>query len=312
MGYIARAIFLIFIPQLLMPEEKADVDPADIKGLPLDSKDINQSGEPQGRAALRRGLGLQEEDTTDDENLEEEEEEEEDDDKPPQREKKKDKPDDESGRKKSKKPPEGAEKDPNELGENYESFVQRNAEEAYAVALNRAKNEEDYLAKLVASKDPIDQRLAKKLIEKHDFGAKSVDEYRKNLRNKEIGDDPLKLQLAEMNDRLERMENGSNERSWTQWKKENAVSGKASEIADDIHKRYPDMPEGEVMELVKGKLGGSFRAPQKPSHSTVFGGDGTSQEDSEPVQNARLVKSLLPNYKKTAKFAKKYLQELRR
>src|SRR3990167_3998342 len=216
-----------------MPPEKADIDPADVKGLPLDPKDINQSGEPQGRAALRRGLGLsKDEDTTedDDDDLDDEDDEDlEDDDEKPSQRKKKDEDDDESGRKKSKKLPKGAEKDPNDLGENYESFVQRNAEEAYAIALHRAKEEDGYLDKLVASKDPIDQRLAKKLIEKHDFGAKSVDEYRKNLRAKDIGDDPLKLQLAEMNDRLERMEGSSNERSWNQWKKENAVNGKAAE-----------------------------------------------------------------------------------
>src|SRR3990167_741034 len=208
-----------------MPPEKADIDPADVKGLPLDPKDINQSGEPQGRAALRRGLGLsKDEDTTedDDDDLDDEDDEDlEDDDEKPSQRKKKDEDDDESGRKKSKKLPKGAEKDPNDLGENYESFVQRNAEEAYAIALHRAKEEDGYLDKLVASKDPIDQRLAKK-----------------------------------------RMEGSSNERSWNQWKKENAVNGKAAEIADDIHARYPDMPEGEVMEFVKGKLGGSYRAPQ--------------------------------------------------
>lgn len=305
-----------------MPPEKADIDPADVKGLPLNPKDINQSGEPQGRAALRRGLGLSEEDDNTeeddeddleddkDESDEEDSEDDDEDDKPRQR--KKDKSDDESGRKKSKKLPKDTQDHLNDLGENLESFVQRNSEEAYAIALNRAKNEDGYLDKLVSSKDPIDQRLAKKLIEKHDFGSKTVEEYRKSLREKEIGDDPLKLQLAEMNDRLERMEGRSNERSWSQWKKENAVTGKAAEIADDIHRRYPDMPEGEVMEFVKGKMGGSFRAPQKPSHSTVFGGDGAPHEEAEPVQNKRLVQTLLPNYKKTRKFAKKYMQGMRR
>jgi len=275
-----------------MPQEKADVDPMDVTGIPLTPNEINQSGEPQGTANVASALGLKPEDL-------EEDKEEDDEEKPPQ---------------KVKEEAPKSEEDPNKLGEKYAEFVQRNAEEAYANALHRAKTEEGYLASLSQSKDAMDQRIMKKLLERNDFGAKTIEEYRRNVRTKEIGDDPVKLKLAELEDRQTRFEQGSAEKEWSQWKQENAVRGKAAELADDVHSRYPDMPLAEVMETVKGKMGGEYSASQKQHTSALIGGDGIHQEDSLGIGsvNPNLVNALLPNRKKTVKFAKQYVREIRR
>ena len=272
-----------------MPSEKADVDPVDVTGIPLTTKEIDQSGEPQGTANVAAALGLTPEDLEDDE------------------------PEDEGEKPKSKgkTPPND---DPNKLGEEYASFVQRNAEEAYAQALHRAKTEEGYLDTLVKSKEPMDQRIAKKLLARNAVGAQPIAASRRTPRPRALGDDPVKLQIAELTDRIDQLQQGSTEKEWSQWKKENAVKGKAAELADDVHSRYPDMPLAEVMETVKGKMGGEYRAPQKTSTSVLVGGDGMYQEDELGLgsANPNLVNALLPNKKKTMKFAKQYVREIRR
>ena len=52
-----------------MPQEKADVDPMDVTGIPLTPNEINQSGEPQGTANVASALGLKPEDLEEDEQV---------------------------------------------------------------------------------------------------------------------------------------------------------------------------------------------------------------------------------------------------
>ena len=292
------------------------MDPADVKGIPIDTEDL-KSGDDQGTAALARSLGVDpdnlDEENEDDDEDEEDESDDSDLDDANSKQRTKDEATDRKSKGKSKKAPRGSEEDPNQLGEHYAKFLQDNAEEAYATALHRAQNEAGYLDKLVKSTNKMDLRIAQKLLERNDFGAKTIEDYRRNTRKKEAGDDPAAQRHAEILDRIERIEQGQSEKGWKQWKRENAVAGEAEKLADDIHARYPDMPEGEVMDMVRGKLGAAYRKPQKESMSAGYGGDVSPEgEDLNVSVNPKLRGALLPNFKKTAKFAKSYMKEMRR
>lgn len=300
-----------------MPKGQADVDPSDVDGIPLGEDEINQSGDDHGSANLAKALGVDDENTDDelddededDEDDEGDDEEDDEDDDANESQNKKGK--GKSGKDKSKKP-----NDPHNIAEGYAETVQRNAEEAYASTLFRAQNEEGYLEKLVADKNPIAQRLAKKIIERNPDladGAKTLEEFKSNARKKAIGDDPTKLHQAQTEDRLEQLEQRENQREWRSWKRENAVRGEAEKHADDIHARYPDMPPSEVMEMVKGKMGASYRESQKDKTSAAHGGGAPADQSDFGISGANqsLVKALLPNAKKTVKFGKKYLKGLR-
>lgn len=270
-----------------MPNEEAAVHPSDVSG----AKWEPPAGEPQGRANIAAALGVSQklESETPSAPVETGEE-----------------PKTDEG-KKAPKPGE------NKLVDQYSEFIQRNAEEAYAIALFKAKNDEKYLDTLVASSDPMDQKMATKLLSRNDFGAKSVDEYKRTLRVKQAGDDPKDRRLAELEAKVDELTNGSKVKDWSQWKKENAVSGEAEVLADQVRMEYPSMSSADVMAFVRGKLGMTQNPTQKEQMGFVRGGLGAVPEEDLPNTDSPLARALLPkDIKKTTAFAKHLLGRTRR
>lgn len=194
------------------------------------------------------------------------------------------------------------------LVDQYSAAIQRDAEEAYAWSLNRARSDETYLDKLVQSKDPIDQRLATKLLARNDFGSKTVDEYKRNLIVKNAGKDPRDQALAQMRVELDELRNGTQSKDWSSWKAENAVSGEAEVLADNIRAEYPSMNNADVLAFVRGKLGITQNPTQKERMGFVRGGLGAVPEEDAPNLESPLAKALLPkDIKKTVEFGRQLL-----
>ena len=263
-----------------MPEEAQD--PVDVTGLPYVPP---SSGKSQGTANVARALGLQPDEVPADE--------------PEEPKTDNTEPKAESDQKKR------------QLAENADAILQKNMEEAYALALHRARNEDGYLDKLSQSSDPIEQRLAAKLIARNDFGAKTVDEYKKNLRMKAAKGDPKEERLIRLESELEELRSGSKTKDWTDWKRENSVTGEVAELCDQTRVDYPNMPYKDVLALVRGKMGIASKPLLKEQMGFVRGGSGMPEEDTTSFESP-LAKALLPNLKATQKFAKQYLKAARR
>ena len=199
-------------------------------------------------------------------------------------------------------------KDKRELDEEYQARLQKDAEEAFANAAFRLKEEgQEYLDKLVHDPSLAAQRIAKKLLENNDFGAKTVPEYKKLLKIRQAGDRPEDQRVAQLESRLEELEQGGKEKDWQRWKEANGVSGKASQIANDVHSRFPDMEYAEVMETTRGKLGVDASAPMKIGAGVAPGGAAVPQEEkldfSTPL--ARRLIGSQERMKANQEFAKK-------
>ena len=271
-----------------MPEEAQD--PVDVTGLPYVPP---SSGKSQGTANVARALGLPADTVPEDDSDEDEQ---------------KDDNTESSNAQSQKADPDQKKR---QLAENADAVLQRNMEDAYAIALHRARSEDGYLDKLTQSSDPIEQRLAAKIIARNDFGAKTVEEYRKTSRMKAAKGDPAEERLIRLESELEELRSGTKTQDWSNWKKDNAVTGEAAELADQVHAEYSTMSYSDVLSLVRGKMGIASKPLQKESMGFVRGGSGMPEEDQADFESP-LAKALLPNIKATKKFAKQYLKGARR
>lgn len=195
----------------------------------------------------------------------------------------------------------------------YSAKVQELAEEAYAWAANQARQNPDFLEKLVTSGDPTDQKLATKLLARNDFGAKTIDEFKKNVILKKAGDDPRDRAIAELRMELNELKTGSGAKDWQSWKKENAVAGEAETLADQVRSEYPTMSNADVLALVRGKLGITHVPTQKEQMGYGRGGLGAVPEENSVDTESPLARALLPrDVKKTTEFAKQLFGKGRR
>lgn len=275
-----------------MPDAEAAVDPTDVTG---EAWTPPTAGETNGRVNVASALGLpdQTEETEDEETSEEEESDETSSKGTTQR----TQPDKKTRADETKK----------QLAENADAILQRNMEELYDNARYRARNEEGYLDKLVQSKDPIEQRLAAKIIERNDFGAKTLDDYRKQLRIKNAGKDPRDQKIAELEAAIDEIRGGSKTKEWSDWKSQNRVTGDAETLADQVHSQYPDLPNAHVLAIVRNELGVKATPSLKESVGFVRGSGSAPEEDGVDLSSP-LARKLLPNAKKTVKFAKQFMR----
>lgn len=191
--------------------------------------------------------------------------------------------------------------------ENFSKAIQDASEELYGTMLYRAKNEDGYLTTLIESKDPIERKMAKKILERNkDFGASTVEDYQLLRKKEQAGDNPQAQDLIEVKHRQEKLEQKQSDAEWDNWKSTNAVSGELAEAADAIRLKYPDMDRGEIIAFARGKMGISSSAPSKPGSSAAFGGSSApSQED--PTSSPLAKRLLRGSSTETKKFANDYL-----
>lgn len=263
-----------------MPDAEAAVDPTDVTG---EQWTPPTAGETQGRVNVSKALGLPE--NPSEEELEETETKQE--------------------GNTQQTPSKRADETKKQLAENADAVLQKNMEEAYATALYRARNEDDYLDKLAQSKDPIEQRLASKLIERNDFGAKSLDDYRKQLRIKSAGKDPRDQKIAELEAAIEEIRGTSTSKEWSEWKTQNKVTGEAEQMADEIHSSHPDLPPNYILGIVRNELGAP--TPSRKESVGFVRSSGSSPEEDGVDLSSPLAKRLLKNPKETVKFAKQWM-----
>lgn len=297
-------------------------DPSDVTGLPLKPNEYAPGGEHDGRQAVARQLGLSGQDTTDDDDegddddIDDDGDDTDDDDEDAGAKNQKGKKSTDRFQRKPSKAElelqgkqsgkEGGKQKP-KIVDDYSETIQARAEEAYAWTLNRVQKDPEYLDNLVQSKDPIDLKLARKLLARNDFGAKTVEEYRVQIRMKKAGDDPVQQELVRLNSEVERLTEGSRSANWKNWKKEYSVGGEAAEIADAIHAEYPEMPYEDVLSMTRGKLGVAELPSMKEQVGHVRSGGDMGQGENLNMSSP-LAKSLLPNVKQTKKFAKRYMR----
>lgn len=271
-----------------MPNPQEAADPFDVldKGIPFDTNSLS-SGEPKGQQSdIAKLLGVEDPDEDDEDTTDEDDDEEQD-------------RSEGTGAKAAKA------KEKKDAAENYAAKIQVQSEELYAINLKRAREEEGYLDKLISSNDPLDQRMAKKLLERNDFGSKTVADYKKSLLKKAVGDDPVKQELAEIKSSLQELRSEKKTEAWSNWKKENSVRGEAAKLADEIRARYPDMEPPEVLDMVRGKLGVSNLSSMK--EEAFAGSRSAMPETNETDLNSPVARKMLKgiDVKALKKFSRK-------
>lgn len=189
-----------------------------------------------------------------------------------------------------------------------EARIQDTTEELYRVEERTALKDDTYLAKLIDSKDPLDRKLAEKILKRNaeTFGASSIEDF-KLLQAKSSSDNPLEQKVAVQDLEIASLKQKQKDSEWSEWKKANSVDDIA-ESADDIHASYPEMPYGDVLAMARGKMG-LTNANTKKAASAAVGGAGAPETD-EGVYASPLAKRLLKNPESTMKFAKGYLRDL--
>ncbi len=283
-----------------MPDQEAGgAHPSDATGTAW----TPPSGEPEGQSNIARSLGIQNagepSDTTDDESKGNEGE--------TTEEETGEQPKTLGSKKALPKPGE------NKLVDKYGERIQQLAEEAYALDLDRVRKDPAYLDKLVQSNDPMDQRMATKLLSRNDFGAKTVDDYKRSLIVKNAGKDPRDQAIAELRMEVENLKSGTRSQDWASWKQQNAVSGEAETLADSVRAEYPSMSNADVLAFVRGKLGITHAPSQKEQMGYGRGGLGAVPQEDTPDLESPLARALLPkDIKATQKFGRQLLGRMRR
>lgn len=191
--------------------------------------------------------------------------------------------------------------------ENYSAKLQPIAEELYETLSYKAKTEEGFLEKLLEG-DATERKFAKKILERNAklFGASSPEEYVKTQALKAAGDDPTARKLAELEIETKALKDNQRTADWDTWKTKNGITGDFAVFVDEVKNEHPNLPYGDIVSLAKGRVGHSVTAPQKPSASFAAGGSNPSE--TEDVFSSPLAKAMLPNAKKTKKFAKDFLR----
>ena len=191
--------------------------------------------------------------------------------------------------------------------EEYAAKIQEQSEELYELNLKKTLEDDEHLATLIEG-DSTDKKFAAKILKRNSekFGASTIEEYQLKMAKDKAGDDPVKIELAEIKFRQDTAEKNQEKTDWDTWKEKNGVEGKAAEIADQIHADHPALDNGLVMAATKGMMGGE-EVSSKSAASMVVGGEAAPKEEeinmSSPAARAMLRKV---DMKKTKEFAKTY------
>ncbi len=191
-----------------------------------------------------------------------------------------------------------------------EARIQEKSEELYRTEERLALKDHEYLYKLVDSTDAMDRKLAGKILKRNaeTFGASSPEELKLKLA-KDAVTDPVEKKTVEMDFKLKNLEQKQIESDWSKWKSDNKVGEDLATVADEIRAQYPDMPNGDLLAMARGRMGLSQTSSKKISGSTAMGSSGAPETD-ESVYSSPLAKRLLKNPDSTMKFAKGYLRSL--
>ena len=143
--------------------------------------------------------------------------------------------------------------------DNYSSTIQGLAEEAYELARHNAVSDPTYLQSLIDSGDKTKMKLADKVLERNaqQFGAKSVDEYKAKLELDKAGDDPVRIELAQIKMEQARVKSDQTNRDWNSFKRNKKVQegSEFDKLCDSVRKEYPSSPESDVLLLAQGRAG---------------------------------------------------------
>lgn len=142
--------------------------------------------------------------------------------------------------------------------ENYSATIQRHAEEAYATALYRAKQDPTVLEAMVASGDKVERNIAEKLLQRNPelFGAGTIEEYQAKTELARAGDDPRDREIAQLKMDNAKRDAREQDREWRDWKKEHGVKDDAfGQLCDQARKEYPSAPKGDIVAIARGRAG---------------------------------------------------------
>lgn len=141
----------------------------------------------------------------------------------------------------------------------YSGAIQRLAEEAYALAAHNALSDSTYVDRMLESGDKTQVDLAKKVIERNSehFGAKSVEEYQAQVELKKAGDDPVKIELAQLRLNQTRIDNDHADRDWKAYKDKQKVEedSEFDKLCDSVRKEYPKASKGDILHMARGRAG---------------------------------------------------------
>lgn len=182
--------------------------------------------------------------------------------------------------------------------EDYSAAIQQHAEQAYAWALHRAMTDPATLDTMIASQNPIDQKIAEKILERNaeHFGAGTLQDYQAKKTIADAGADPRDQELAQMRITQNKLLEENKDRAWKDWKRDNGVKDdEFGKLCDQIRKEYRNSPEADVIALARGRVGikpqGSShlsQAPLAPSGSRSAPGNEGAQIDRGVMSDFRL------------------------
>lgn len=180
--------------------------------------------------------------------------------------------------------------------EEYSAAIQKNAEEAYAWGLHRAMTDPETLDQMIASKNPIDQKIAEKILERNaeHFGAGSIQEFLAKKTIDDAGADPRDRELAQLKINQNKLLEENKNRAWNDWKRDNGVKNdEFGKMCDQIRRDYPNSPESDVVSIARGRAGIKPQghvpeAPLAPSGSRGAPGNEGTQIDRGLMGDFRL------------------------
>jgi len=192
-----------------------------------------------------------------------------------------------------------------------EARIQEKSEELYRTEERLALKDPNYLKTLVDSQDATDRKLAGKILKRNadTFGASSIEDFKLALA-KNASDDPTDQKIVELDFKTKALEQKQKDSDWSEWKKANQVGEDIAKVVDEVHVMYPDMLNGDVLALARGKMGLSQTSSQKTSASAAIGSSGAPETDEQNFSSPLAKRLGLRNPESTLKFAKGYLRSL--
>lgn len=142
--------------------------------------------------------------------------------------------------------------------EQMSAWIQQQSEAAYGTALFRAMNEPDFLERLTASQNPMEQQLARKVLERNaeHFGAGTVEEYQAKLELDRAGSDPVKQELARVKMQQVEQSKQMQQMQWNAWKATNGIKDDAfGQLTDAVRKEFPNATPADVVHIARGRSG---------------------------------------------------------
>lgn len=191
----------------------------------------------------------------------------------------------------------------------YSGRIQEKSEEMYIIEERLALKDEQYLNSLVSSEDPLDIKLAEKILKRNSehFGASSIEEYKiAQVKN----DDPLAQEIAVQKLEINSLKKKQEEQEWSDWKRQHKIGEDVEVMLDEIHKKYPTMAGTDALALARGRMGLTQTTQNRKSSGAAVGGSGIPEDDEQEIFSSPLARRLLRDPEKTKKFAKEYLRQV--